>query len=224
MPSLLHALSNHPIFGKLSPVDLENMVKTAIRRSLTKREILGLQNDYWPYVVYVYSGHLRWVLLSSRGKEHQLYALPPGEVFWAHSFFDDEPLPATLIAGKNSVIYLWSRETLLPILYRNPNVMFEVMRMLVRIMRQAREIIYGLSFQPVASRLARFLLICLEESDTPVVRRNMTLEEMAKICGSSPEVICRLLYQFQMDGVVDISRSQIVIHDVDALRKLASTE
>ena len=172
-------------------------------------------------------------------------------------------MPASLVAGKASVIYLWSRDTILPVLYRNPEAMFGITRMLTGIMRRARDIIYGLAFQPVAvkpakllfglqpfgvpfqqrrfrqraamrvlatshqpvpGRLANFIMSSLDDPEHPTLERDMTLEDMAAVCATSPEVVCRLLYQFQTDGVVQITRTRITINDHDALRHLADMD
>ena len=224
MNQLAHKLSEKSIFRSLPSSDLDLLASSAIRRPLSPREHLCFQDDIWPYVVFVNSDRLRWVLLSAGGKEHQLFALLPDELFWAHSFFDDAPMPASLVAGKASVIYVWSRDTMLPILYRNPEAMFGITRMLTGIMRRARDIIYGLAFQPVAGRLANFIMSSLDDPEHPTLERDMTLEDMAAVCATSPEVVCRLLYQFQSDGVVQITRTRITINDHHALRHLADMD
>ena len=84
----------------------------------------------------------------------------------------------------------------------------------------ATEIIYGLAFQPVSGRLAGFLLDNLESSEDTSIEREMTLEEIASILATSSEVVCRLLYQFQSDGILKITRTHISFEDQTALEKL----
>ena len=64
----------------------------------------------------------------------------------------------------------------------------------------------------------------LDDPEHPTLERDMTLEDMAAVCATSPEVVCRLLYQFQTDGVVQITRTRITINDHDALRHLADMD
>ena len=217
-------LVQNPIFKKLPPRELERLCQLATAHKLGRGEFLCFQEDVWPYLVYVKSGRLRWMMLSAGGKEHQLFALGESEIFWAHSFFDDLPMPASLVAAKKTQIYLWKRSEILPILYSNPDALFEITRMLTGIMRRAREIIYGLAFQPVAGRLANFILSSLSDPQNPSLERDMTLEDIATVCATSPEVVCRLLYQFQTDGVVRITRTRITINDQDTLKQLADMD
>jgi len=134
--------------------------------------------------------------------------------------FDDKPMPASLNAVQNLEVYVWPRDEILPVLKKYPEAMWEITKKLTGIMREAREIIYGLAFQPVAARLAGLLLNSLDEPDHDSLEREMTLEEMASVLATSPEVVCRLLYQLQTDGILRITRTQIKFEDRDALLKL----
>jgi len=222
--SLVDTLSKDEVFGEISPQDLQNLADTAALRVLRKRDYLCYQGDEWPFVVYVHSGAVQWTLLSAGGRKHQLHTIVPGDVFWSPTFFDDGPIPVSLVASKASVVYLWGRTTLLPILYRHPQALFGITKKLTTTMRRARKIIYGLAFQPVASRLADFIVSSLEGAPAPILERNVTLDDIAAICASSPEVICRLLYQFQSEGIIKITRTSITVNDCAALKRLAATD
>jgi CRP-like cAMP-binding protein len=178
------------------------------------------QGDIWLNVVFLASGQLRWILLSAGGRECVLSTIESGGVLWGHSIFDDQPMPACVMAAQASDVYQWSREVILPVLYRNPSAMWEITKVQVRAMRRAREIIYGLAFQPVASRLAKLLLQRFAVRENIPVERDLTLSEIAAMIASSPEVVCRLLHQFQMDGVLEITRAHITLHDREALERL----
>jgi len=217
-------LTQNPVFSKLPPAELEVLGRIAISRQLQKGQILCFQGDIWPYLVFVKSGRLRWTMLSIGGKEHQLFSLDSGEFFWAHSFFDDGPLPASLMIARKSQVYLFKRDDILPVLYRNPDALFEITRVLTRIMRQAREIIYGLAFQPLAGRLANFIISSLDDPENPSLERDMTLEDIATVCATSSEVVCRLLYQFQNDGLLKITRTSITVNDQKTLKRLAEID
>ena len=219
MTDHIQALANNHGFRKIPVSELKTLVSNSIHRRLNDREYLCIQDDIYPYVILLVSGKLRWVMLSAGGKEHQLFVIKPGNVFWSHSFFDDQPMPGTLVATRSTEVYLWHRDAILPSLYKHPNALFDVTKQLTATMRRAREIIYGLAFQPVAGRLANFILSSLEDSPDPSLERDMTLEEIAAVCATSPEVVCRLLYQFQDDGLINITRTHITLQDLDTLKQ-----
>lgn len=213
-------LANEEVFRQFPSEVRKRLADYALPRRLAAGEYLCRQGENWPYVVYQVSGHLRWSMLSAAGKEHQLFVLEPGEIFWAHSFFDDQPMPASLKAVKPSEALVWSQDRLLPYLKRYPEALWEITGKLTGIMRDARAIIYGLAFQPVAGRLAGYLLDHLKDPEQETLEREMTLEDIAVALASSPEVVCRLLYQFQSEGIIKINRTQIAFHDREALEKL----
>ncbi|MBE0410920.1 MAG: Crp/Fnr family transcriptional regulator [Anaerolineales bacterium] len=220
MPNLTNDLSQAEFISALPENEQQELFKQALSRKLEVGEFLCHQGDIWPKVIFLGSGQLRWSILSITGREFVLFLVDAGRVFWGHSIFDDQPMPASLMATKQSWVYLWPREIILPILYRNPKAMWEITKTLTSTMRRAREIIYGLAFQPVACRLAKYLLGRFELEDDPNIERDITLGELASRLATSQEVVCRVLYQFQSEGILEVNRASISIQDLTALNRL----
>ncbi|MBI5035674.1 MAG: Crp/Fnr family transcriptional regulator [Chloroflexi bacterium] len=218
MDDLLRLLERAEVLGKLPDEARRELTKLAVRRDILRGEFLCRQGYVWTYALFIASGRMRWTMLSAGGQEHTLLVVEPSSVFWAHSFFDDEPMPASLAAVKDSVVYVWHRDAILPILYRHPESLWEINRTLVRTMRRAREIIYGLAFQPVTGRIANVLLN--ESGDSKIVERDWRLDELATMVASTPEVVCRVLHQFADAGLLSITRTRITLHNRDGLEKL----
>jgi len=216
----LYAEFHHTeIFSKLPENERISLLKKASHKKLQKKEYLAHQGDVWPYVMFVISGQIRWAMLATSGKEHLMFNLSKNQAFWAHSVFDGDSLPASLYAARKSEVLLWDRETILDYLRRYPDAMWETTKMLTKTMRHAREIIYGLAFQPVAGRLASLLLEQHNQSSSTQIKRDFTLNEVATRVAATPEVVCRLLHQFQEDGILEITRARINIQDMKALEK-----
>lgn len=220
MNDLIKKLSNAEFFGKFPESDRMALAKLAIPRRLHAGEYSCHQGDVWPKVLFLCKGKLDWAMLSVGGKEHVLFSLNPNDVFWGHSIFDDKPMPASLKATETSIIYCWEREAILPILYRHPETLWEIAGMLTGTMRKAREIIYGLAFQPVAGRLATLLLDRFSDPEDTSVERDLTLNAIASRVASSPEVVCRVLQQFQSEGVLEVTRATITLFNREALENM----
>ena len=224
MDNLIKKLANAEFFGKFPESDRTALAELAIPRQLRAGEHACYQGDIWTNVLFLCEGSLDWSMLSVAGKEHILFNLNPNDVFWGHSIFDDKPMPASLKATENSIIYRWKREAILPILYRHPETLWEVAGMLTDTMRKAREIIYGLAFQPVAGRLATLLLERFSDPEDISVERDLTLNAIASRVASSPEVVCRVLHQFQAEGVLEVTRATITLHNRSALENMIEPE
>jgi len=218
--NLLQELSEKDVFKHFPPDVLSNLVEHSLSRKIQVGEYLCRQGFVWPFVLYMEEGQLSWAMLSSSGKEHTLFKIKQDEIFWAHSFFDDQPMPASLTAEKTALVHIWPKDLILPLLMKYPKAMWDIPNKLIGTMREARKIIYGLAFQPVASRLAGYLLNNLESPEQDSIEREMTLDEIASVLATSSEVVCRLLYDFQSQGMLKITRTQITLEDQIALEKL----
>jgi hypothetical protein len=122
-------------------------------------------------------------------------------------------MPASLQGVGDVEVYLWAWDLILPFLKKCPEAMWEIPLLLMSIMRQAREIICGLGFQPVAGRWARCLVKNVRDPENKTLEREMTSVDMAAVLATSPEVDFRLLYQFQADRVIVITRPHITVKD-----------
>lgn len=214
------AFHTQEIFRALPEQVRMQLLNQAIRKNFLKGEYLAHQGDVWPYAMFVVSGQVRWAILAASGKEHLLFTIDQDQSFWAHSIFDDGPLPASLSALNKTQVLLWSRDTILVHLRQYPDALWEATKLLTGIMRQAREIIYGLAFRPVAGRLASVLLDRYNQAYGSEIERDFTLNELATRVAATPEVVCRVLYQFQEDGILKVTRASINVQDMDALKNL----
>ena len=89
-------------------------------------------------------------------------------------------------------------------------------------MQQASTVVEGLAFQPVAGRLARLLVTFSAGREAEPIPRSLTLDEIAARIGTTREVVCRFLHRFADEGLIDITRTEFVIHDQGRLEQLAS--
>lgn len=219
MEKTARQLQQAEIFNKLPIAECMSLINSGRQRRFNPGDFLCHEGDVWPYVIFVARGELRWTILSAGGREYVLFTVGPGGVFWGHSIFDEQPMPASLMVTRTADIFQWPREVILPVMYRHPEAIWRICAILVRTMRQAREIIYGLAFRPVAGRLANLLLERFP-SEEATMERDLTLGEMASMVASSPEVVCRLLQQFHADGLLEITRASFTLCDRTSLERL----
>lgn len=220
MNSLAQQLTQVEVFNKLPEDECVALTALATHRLLQPGAFVCRQGDLWPHIAFVASGRLRWSMMSAGGQEYTLLTVEAGRLMWGHSLFDGQPMPASVMAIEAADMYLWSREQIAPLLSRYPDTLWDILRLQTITMRRAREIIYGLAFQPVAGRLARLLLDRYSQQPHTPTGRDLTLSEIAAMVASSPEVVCRLLHHFQNDGILEITRAQITLHNREALQKL----
>ena len=127
------------------------------------------------------------------------------DVFWGLGFFiEDAKMPVALVAKGEVELYLWCVEDLKPIILNNGGFSWELVRLMIQRMEFASGRLNDFAFQPTTSRLAGVILDHYQGAVDDYVSRDMTLDEMAARIGSTREMVCRHLYQFADQGVIQI--------------------
>ena len=223
MQDLVNLLNNADVLGKFSISQRQRLVSLAARHTLKRGEYLYWQGDLWSNVFFIAAGRMQSVIYSSDGRSFVVSAWEEGSDFWGHSLFDGEPMPSTMEAVQDSVVYTWDGEDVLQILFESPDAIRALLRRKTQMIRKRRETISDLAFQPVTGRLAKLLLERVPASEVSA-DRDLTLDQIASMVASSPEVVCRTLYQLQKNGLLQVTRASITLHDRDALKRLVGFE
>ncbi len=223
MRDLMTLLENAEVLGKFTSRQMDQLTSLAIRRTLKRDETLFWQGDYWTNVLFILSGRLRSVLYGPGGRSYVVSTWEEGEEFWAHTLFDGEPMPSTMEAVQESIVYQWNGEEVLHVLFENSDAIRALLRRKIKLIRKRRETIYDLAFQPVTGRLAKLLLEQVPASESSA-QRDLTLDQIAAMVASSPEVVCRTLYQLQRDGLLQVTRASITLRDRASLERLVGVE
>jgi len=221
MKTLRDQLEASPVFSCFPVKTLETIEKLAIQKKYQKMEQVTGQGEKWPYLLIVHRGSVNAIKDSPDGRSLVAATFSPGDIFWGVSFFDEHhPMPATLIARENTVLYLWHKTTLLPYIFQEGRVSWELARLVIDRLLMASEKIGEMTFQPVASRLAKLLITISKDGVGTPIERNLTLDEMAARIGTTREMVCRFLHKFSDDGLIDITRTDFTVKDADALKAM----
>lgn len=210
-----------PVFSKLTERQREDIASLAFWKRYAEGQFLACQGDVWPYVLILAEGLINVHKLSPEGRSLGAWRFGHFQVFWSPSVFDDGPLPATLEVREHSEVYLWHRAQLLPVVRLNPEAMWDLCELLTQRIRQASEMVEDLAFQPVANRLARLLMKQYQEVADIHMSRNLTLEEMATMIGTTPVMVCKVLSRFAGEGIINVSRTEFEIIEYHKLEQLA---
>lgn len=221
MNNLPDLLAKNPVFSLLTENDMDLMARQSTTRQFAKNEKVILYGDVWPYLFLVGEGSINAVKESNEGRSLMIATFLAGDLFWGLAFFQENaPMPVTLEARGVSRLYLWSRETMIPIFERNGRAGWELCRLMAGRMLCASEILEEIAFHPVAGRLARLLLDNFETAGDAAVSRHLTLDEMAARIGSTREMVCRALYSFSDKKLIEVTRTEFVLTNREGLAQL----
>ncbi len=215
-------ISRNDVLSTLPVLVQRKIADYSINRQMKKGQILVLSGEVWPYFLLVTHGKLRAIKESSEGRSLVVGSFVPGDIFWGLAFFDDEsPMPVTLIAVESTQICLWNRDVLAPVLRSESETSWRLCLMMIERMKQVSMIVEEMAFQPVDRRLARLLLDHFTDAENDYLERYMTLDEMAAQIGTTREMVCRMLYRFSNNDMIQVTRTEFVLTNRDGLRALA---
>lgn len=213
-------LGTIPFFSRLEAGDLAELAAGAEWREYGPGEVIFLEGDPAPGLFILESGYVKVVKASAQGREQSLEFIAPGQPFNTVAVFTSRPNPATAIALEASTAWMLPRTTVTRLLRERPAFAEQVIESLTDRMVFLVGLVADLSLRSVSGRLARLLL---EQAVDDVVHRPRwyTVPELASRLGTVPDVAQRALGKLAADGLVDVSRREILIRDRAALEALA---
>ncbi len=210
------------LFSSVSPDTIKKIMGLAIARKYSKNEFVTHEADIWPYLLWVHSGQFHVLKESSSGRSFVIEDFGPGEIFWGLALFEEsEPNPASIRASKDGEIFLWHKTQIEEIIADNSQVAWGLFNLLAKKMRRVGAIVEELAFQPLTGRLANLLIEQLDEAEGNVIARDLTLDDMAARIGTTREMVCKILYRFSDDEIIDIHRTELRIHSRQKLNEIA---
>lgn len=219
--SLLQQLQTIPFFHGLDEPLLRELAQGAIWREYGAGEVLFLEGEPPRGLYYLQQGWLKITKTSIEGREQVLQFLEPGEAFHAIGVFANQPNPATAIALEPVGVWILQREAVMALLQKHPQLAQHVIERMATRVLELVDLVEDLSLRTVMGRLARLLL---EDAKGDALHRPRwyTQAEIAARLGTVPDVLQRALSSLADDGLIDVGRSVIRIHDREALETIAT--
>ena len=200
---LLKQLQTNSMFAGLDEKTLRTLAQDAHWREYSAGEVVVLEGEALPGLLYLQSGWIKVVKVSPAGREQVLRFLEPGETFNEVGVFADQPNPATAIALEQAGVRLIRSETVMRLLRENPAFsQFVIKKMAGRLLHLVT-LVTDLSLRPITGRLARLLL---QEATGDLLYRPRwyTQAELASRLGTVPDVVQRALRNLEKEGLIEV--------------------
>ncbi|MBI3587268.1 MAG: Crp/Fnr family transcriptional regulator [Ignavibacteriales bacterium] len=177
---------------------------------------------------FLKQGHVKISRVTQDGKEVILDVLGPGEIF------GEMRLPDEDAGGRNemaealdeAIVCTMKREDFESLLKMNPNLNLEVTKRVGLRLRKIEERVTDLLFKDTRKRIASFLVRYAEEfgkmkQGIVTVGNPLTQQEIALLTGSARQTVTSTLNEFRSMGILDFSRSTIIIKDFGKLKRIS---
>lgn len=213
-------LENVPLFESLTDADRSELEQGIHSQFFTRGSILVGQGEVSNNLLYiVLSGKLKVFMSNDEGREVLLDYLQEGDTFGELSLFDDEPRSATVMTVEDCKIGLLPRAYLFTCLQNNPNIAIELLRTVIKRMRNTTEQVSSLALLDIYGRIAKVLTSMVKpQEDGRLVTDTLTHQELSTMVGCSREMVTRILNDLKRGGYVGIDNHRIEIKNRLPLR------
>jgi len=218
-------ISSIPLFAGLPEEQINDLAMIVEGHSLEKGEIIFSEGDEGEGFYVVISGRVKIFKLSFEGKEQILHILGPGEPFGEVPVFAGQRFPAHSEAIEKSRVFYFSREDLLQLIRKNPDIAMNMLAVLSKRLRQFTSLIDDLSLKEVPGRLASHLLYLSDlQKGSSELELTITKGQLASLLGTIPETLSRILTKMAGQGLIESLGNKIKILDREELIALADAE
>ena len=224
----MNTLKQISAFQSISPLNLERLSENTTTTEYPENTILFHQKESLSGIYVVVKGYVK-LYRQSKDRIQILAILRDGDFFGSECLSDNQ-LSSSFAETMTSVTLIQiPSEAIQVLLETNPVFRAIVLQMVTNRLRQFAQLVHDLAFRDVTARLA-MLLINRAESDGVMtvhgikIPRLMTQTELATVIGTSREVVQRTFKKLSEKGLIQVSRKEILILNLDELRFIAEEE
>ncbi|HVL55073.1 MAG TPA: cyclic nucleotide-binding domain-containing protein [Burkholderiaceae bacterium] len=203
------------LFSSLSEHQLEMLAAGSVRRNFPKGRTIVAEGEPSQSLYILLSGRAKVQRSDAEGKEVILAVLGPGECFGEMSLIDDEPRSASVITIESCDFMAINKDSFKQMLQQSHDIALQIMKGLIRRLREADKKIETLALLDVYGRVARVLLDFSEQvGGERVVRSKLPRQEIAKMIGASREMVSRVMKGLEVDGyIVPMPEGRLVLRE-----------
>jgi len=173
----------------------------------------------------VRSGAVKTYALTEEGEELITGFYLPGEVIGLDGLWADEYQNSAVALNSSSVCMVDFKQ-LMQMNQQIPELQHKILRLMSREINSDQQMLHVLSRKSAESRLAIFLLNYSERLKPLKLSANsfqlpMSRGDISSLLGMAIETVCREFTHLQKQGILEVSRKDIRIVNIDQLRKIA---
>jgi CRP/FNR family transcriptional regulator len=201
---------------------LRRLAESATYVGVKRKRSLFRRGEPGPGLFLVRSGEFKLSLISAEGREQILYLAGDGRLIGEGFLPKEVPCACSAFAMVDSEVYRFDADAVIRQLAQSEQLAFAIMRQMAFRANRLIDLVLDLSLRSVQRRLASFLYsLAVRSGAEPgkphAIPRHLDMNTVAARLGTVREEISRALNRMQRDGVLRLSRQEIIISDLSAL-------
>lgn len=214
--TVLRALSASPYFQNIDVTALERLAEAAVTHRYRKNQVLFIEGDTSRTLHFIVSGLVKVYQLTRDGRERIDTILGAGELTGAIAFCDGASYPVSAEIVEDAHIALFRWEDFDDIARGNADVLYALLKLMAKRLRQSQADIHALALHSATARLAAKLLDLADAfgkvNDVGIeIQLTLNREQLGALVGTSRETTTRVLRQFEQDQVVQLDGPIVTI-------------
>jgi CRP-like cAMP-binding protein len=222
--SMIDSLRSVQHFAQLNDVDLRAIVTGGQIRHFRTGDMIFAEGDSCAGMHVLIRGQVHLTKTGPQGQVNIMAVVNPVIMFNEVAVLDGGPNPVSAIAIQDCLIWQISYGSFQLLVKRYPQLGMGLLRVLASRNRHLMDHYADLSFRSVRARTAKLLLDLSGYGKTAINRRNHSINELANHISSVPEAISRSLNVFKAQGLIQCSRTEVLILLPEELAKLAQID
>ncbi|MCH7344130.1 Crp/Fnr family transcriptional regulator [Pelomonas sp. CA6] len=221
-------IDSGPWFSKLSlPLRSDILARATVRR-LSDGGMLTCRGEPAEEWVGVARGAVRVSSVSLSGKQITLTYVEPGTWFGDISLFDGLPRTHDASAHGDTTLLVVRKPDFKELLNKHTELYEALLRLNCRRLRLMFDVVEDLNTRPLASRLAKQILLLARSYGVPQgeeeIRIGLQLaqEDLAQMLGASRQRVNQELKGFEREGAVRVEPTRLVVLSKDKLLSIAN--
>jgi len=214
-------------FSKLSaPLRTDILSRAAVRR-LGDGALLTCRGESAEEWVGVALGAVRISSVSLAGKQIALTYVEPGTWFGDIALFDGLPRTHDAHTHGNTTLLVVRKPDFRALLQAHTELYEALLRLNCRRLRLMFDVVEDLNTLPLASRLAKQILLLarsygVQQGEEIRIGLQLAQEDLAQLLGASRQRVNQELKSFERDGAVRVEPTRLVVLSKEKLLSIAS--
>ena len=199
--------------SKFSGEWISRFEEYAVSKSYPKGTLIFSEGDESDGMFIIREGKIKVFMSDESGKEMLIAILGPGEIVGEVASLDGQPRTASVSALTEARVAKIGLPEFRQFLEENPDLAFEIIRVLTSRIRDHTTSISNLAFKNVYGRVVWLLEKHSEKNpdDTYTVNRKFTQQDIADMVGSSREMVSRVVSELVKGEYITINQKIITI-------------
>ncbi|QNO13587.1 Crp/Fnr family transcriptional regulator [Alkalicella caledoniensis] len=213
------------LFSNADPETLEVITKLLKIRTYPKGSYVFLEDQPAFGICFLINGSVKITKSDSSGKEHILKLVKESSVFGEVVLFNGGNYPATAITIQDSEIAILYNNDLEEQIKTDPQLALNLIKIISVRLRNAQDKIKQLALMDTKRRLYSLIINWSNNSerkgDSIYIDVSLTQQEIADLIGTTRETVTRTLKELKDSKVIEMSKGQIILLDMDRLKTYA---